>query len=53
MSWIKRSGNADKNVREPEPKKEKPELAKYRQYSEDSVLMGWEVHESLWRADLC
>lgn len=40
-SWLKRSRNAAENTEEQVPKKAKPEPAKFRQYSEEYVLMGF------------
>lgn len=40
-SWLKRSRDAAENTEEQEPKKAKPEPAKFRPYSEEYVLLGF------------
>jgi hypothetical protein len=40
-SWLKRSSNAAENTKAVVPKKAKLEPEKFRQYSEEYVLMGF------------
>ena len=40
-SWLKRRSNAAENTEGHVPKKAKPETAKFHQYSEEYVLMGF------------